>query len=398
MNIAYITQTLPFPLDIGGNIIAYSTLTALKRLGHNITIFSFVNEKKKLQYEKNLMAKGFKIGKTIVNPFLIQSNNQDLLNKFISYCLKQFSLKPYTISKFYNKELATAINDHLKKRKIDCLWINCLSMSQYLPKTYKGLKILELIDIESEFYKRMFLKDSFLHWRIYAFFEWIKFYIFEKIQFNKFDKIFTVSKYDKSLIQNRVKTNVLVLSPVIKIRKITKIRDTEKNLLFVGNLCWYPNKDGIYWFLKKVYPDSKKKFPDLKLNIVGKMPRRNIFPVPDGVYFHGYKENIKSFFRNANIFIVPIRYGSGIRIKILEAMSWGLPVVSTYEGAEGLEVKNEREIILGENEEDFENKIFLLLRDRNLQIELIKNACLFLKEKYSYKNLNKILNNTLGGS
>ncbi len=394
MNIVYITQTLPFPLDNGGNIITYSTLSVLKRLGHNITIFSFIDDFGKLQFEKKINIKGLKIGKTFINPYLIQ-NNQNILIKFKYYCLKLFSFNPFTVSLFYDKELTTAINDYLKIEEVDCIWINYLSMSQYLPIKYNGLKILELIDIESEFYKNMFLKDSFLHWRIYAFIEWIKLHFYEKKQYCKFDKIITVSNYDKFLVKKRIKKNVIILPPKIKIQKVTKTKSTQKNLLFIGDLCWYPNKDGIYWFLKEIYPDLRKKIQNIKVNIVGELPRRNIFPKQEGVKFLGYQKNLDQFWKEAKVFIVPIRYGSGLRIKILKAMSWGLPVISTYDGAEGLEVKNGKEIILVKNEKDYINKIELLLNNKNLQKKLIENAYSFLSTYYSSAKLEKEINSIL---
>jgi len=395
MKIVYITQTLPLPLDTGGNIKAYSTITLLKKMGHDVVIFSFVNDIEKLKYEEKLISEGFKIGKTIVNPLLRADKRQNLLNELFYYCLNVFSLKPFTIIKFYNNKMETAVKEYLNKEKVDCFWINCLSMSQYLPENYKALKILELLDVESEFYKRMFLKDAFLRWKIYALFEWIKFYLFERMQYSKFDKIFTISEFDKRLIKNRNKrNNISVLPPVIKIKRISKAQNTKNNLLFLGNLCWYPNKDGIYWFLTKIYPKLNNEINNLQINIVGQLPRRDIFPKYENVHFHGYQKNLEKFYQQATIFFVPIRYGSGLRIKILEAMSRSIPVISTHEGAEGLGVKNGREILLVNSEEDFRDKILLLLKDRNLQVKLIRNAYFLLGRNYSLQN-HKILNHTL---
>ena len=95
----------------------------------------------------------------------------------------------------------------------------------------------------------------------------------------------------------------------------------KKTMLFVGSLCWYPNKDGIYWFLKRIYPLIIKMCPKINIWIVGRTPRRFLFPRLPNVNFFGHCHSLEYFYSKANIFIVPIRYGSGIRIKVLTDIS-----------------------------------------------------------------------------
>ncbi|MCL4338142.1 glycosyltransferase family 4 protein [Patescibacteria group bacterium] len=390
MNILYITQTLPLPLDNGGNIKSYSTISLLKKLGHNVTIFSFVDDEYKIKYEKMLKEKDFIIGKTKKNSFITIKRN-GFVKIIIHYLLNFLSIKPYSVSKFYCKDFASSIEDYVKTHQIDCVWIGYLSMSQYLPEETGYLKILEQHNVDSIFYWRMFQNDSFLRWKIFAFFEWIKYLLYEKNQLKKFDKITVMSDVDKYFIKNIThRNNIIVTPPTIKYKIPFNKNREKKTLLFVGSLRWYPNKDGIYWYLKSIHPKLIKLIPDIHINIIGKLPRRNIFPIYPGVKFWGYQRNLERFWKKSTVFIVPIRYGSGLRLKILEAMSWGIPIISTDEGAKGLEVKNGREILLVQSGKDFTDKIELLLNKKNLQKKLVENAYIFLSKNHSLNKLQKI--------
>lgn len=390
MNILYITQILPYPPDTGGNIKSFQTISILKKLGHEVSLFSFVKDNKKLIYEDEFKKRKIKIGKIFENPFLSTSNKSvSYLSKLIKFFCNLFSVKPFTVEKLSYPKMYSSILDYLKKENVDCIWISYFSMTQYLPNDFRGLRILELHDINSTFFRQMFLKDSFFHWKIYAFFEWIKFYFYEKRLLQKFDKIFTISLADKKRLENIVeKSKIDILPPFITPKKIkSKEKNRLFNLLFVGNLCWYPNKDGIYWFLKKIYPRIKKFVPEVTVKIVGQIPQRNIFPSNERILFYNYQQNLKNFWEEDSVFIVPIRYGSGIRLKILEAMSYELPIVTTSEGAEGLNVIADKELLIARDEKEFANKTIDLLENKVLQKNLVRNAYKFLKANYSQKNV-----------
>lgn len=386
MIILYITQNLPYPQDGGGKIKTFSTISLLKKLGHKVILFCFVDKTERLEYVNQLRNEGFKVEKIVVNSYI--SGYRPRIFKILKFIQSFFSLKPFSIFKYYKKEMESAVDEFIIRNKIDCLWIDHLSMAQYLPRSYSGLKILELHNIDSLFFKRMMLEDTFLYQKIFAFIEWIKFSIYEKNTYPTFTKIYSISEFDKNIIQKIYKINTEVLPLVIKPDdKKTSSEKMENTIAYVGNLCWYPNKDGIYWFLDKVYPLILKRISNIQFLVIGNFPQRNIFPKQRNVKFLGYKKNIESYLTKIKVFVVPIRYGSGLRIKILKAMSWGLPIVSTYEAAEGLNVTDGKEILLARDEVELAEKIILLFRERKLRENLIKNSTRFLLRNYSYKDL-----------
>lgn len=231
------------------------------------------------------------------------------------------------------------VSDFLESHMIDCLWIDHITMAQFIPSDYKGKLVLEAHNVDSEFFKKMFLKDSFIHWRCFALYEWIKYIFFQKKYINRFNKILAASEDDKIILERiSKKKNVEFFFPKIEFKRIEIKKRNPYTILFVGSLCWYPNKDGIYWFLKKIYPIIIKTCPKLNIWIVGRTPRRFIFPIFPNVNYFGHSKSLDYFYSKANIFVVPIRYGSGIRIKVLEAIAYKMNIISTTEGIKGLPI------------------------------------------------------------
>lgn len=386
MTIIYITQYLPYPTSGGGKIKSFSTLSTLRKLGHRIILFSFVTNKEELSNEKKLINMGFKIGKTIYNPFITDETPK--IYKILLFLKNILSIKPFTVSKYYKKEMANAIKQIFSTIKVDCVWADQLLMAQYLPENFEGLKILETHDVDSLFFKRMALKDYSIVNKLFAVGEWLKFYVYEKFVFPKFTKIFAISHIDRYQIQEITgRKDVEILRPIIKKRKTIPSGRFLKNLLFIGSLKWYPNKDGIIWFLKHVYPLIYGH--NFKVNIVGRLSKdlllfQDIYP---DIKFLGFVKNPDSFWKTAGIFIAPIRHGTGIRIKILEAMSRGLPIVATSEALEGLNLSDGREVLIANNGKEFSQKIIILFNNKKLQKNLVFNSYKYLKMNYAESNI-----------
>lgn len=394
MRILYLTQFLPLPLDHGGVIKTYSALRVLKKLGHEVIIFSYAVNKEHLNYCKILVKRGFRIGAVILNKDLTEENPQEKLKLFLQSII---TLKPFSVFKFYTKKMEETVEKFLKKEKIDVFWVDNFTMAQYLPQNFTGLRILDSHNVESTFFKEMFLKDNFIKWRIFALLEWIKYKIYEKKYYPSFNKIIAISNNDKELITKITGRNdIVVLPPIITLTPIKSIMKTPNALLFIGSLCWYPNKDGIFWFLKSIYLKVSKEIPTIKFWVIGKLPRRFIFKKYKNVKFLGYKKSIKKYLKSAELFIVPIRYGSGIRIKILEAVANNLPVVSTYKGVEGLDTAIIKKIMIGKDENEIANLIINYFKKSRTINFLGRNPKKLLKN-YSFDKSVKILKWLLKG-
>jgi glycosyltransferase involved in cell wall biosynthesis len=176
--------------------------------------------------------------------------------------------------------------------------------------------------------------------------------------------------------------------------------DTPKKdtLIYSGALTYSANFDAMDFFLRDIFPQVKAKHPNIKLCITGDYNgvAVNRLPLVDGVELTSYLDDIQSAIAQSWTSVVPLRVGSGTRIKILEAMALGTPVISTSKGAEGLEVTHRKDILLADTPEEFAQTVLKLLEDENLRTELARHGRQLVEEKYSSKvlarRIEKLLN------
>ncbi len=393
MKILFITKLLPYPLDAGGKLKTYKILKLLS-LKHEIYLVSLVDNEDDQRYEIEIK----KICKSIkTSVFSIVNQNhkiQLLLKLFVSI----LSLKPFTVYKYYSSEMNNYIRDFLKNNSIDFIYIDHLTMTQYIPSDYKGKLICDEHNI-SYIAFRSYLKNEknpFL-WFIYLL-ESIKMLFFEKKYLPKFDHIFSISEIDRRRIINiGVNPKKVAFLPIPFDNPYILNHSFKDNpiLVFVGLLSWLPNESAIYWFIEEVLPIIRKNIPSISFIIAGKYGERidsYLKRLNDHhIKYVGYVKDLKPFYKKADVFVAPILMGGGVRIKILEGMSYGLPVVSTTLGAEGLDVKNRNELLIGDTPEEFADAIIEVITNKNLALKLSQNAYKFIKRNYNEAKSEKAL-------
>ncbi len=145
----------------------------------------------------------------------------------------------------------------------------------------------------------------------------------------------------------------------------------EHELVFIGGMDWYPNKDAIEYFIGSVWPVLRNRFPQLKLTVVGKdigvdATLRNV----PGVCFTGFVDDVRSYLTRALAFVCPMRDGGGTRLKVVDALAAGIPLISTKMGCEGLELVEGVEVLFAESPEQWCQQIEKLLASPELREQL----------------------------
>jgi glycosyltransferase involved in cell wall biosynthesis len=164
---------------------------------------------------------------------------------------------------------------------------------------------------------------------------------------------------------------------------------TEKALLFVGTLTWEANVDGLIWFLDEIYPLVLKNHPDIHFYIVGKNPDQRLISRAqkfDSVELTGFVEELEPYFKNARAFVIPLRFGSGIKVKLLNAMYRGIPIVTTPIGTEGLEVVSGRDLFCTQSEKEQVAAITTLIESKS-KWESLRNHSREIAKNYTWKKL-----------
>jgi len=390
MKILFLTPRLPFPPKSGGQIKTFKTIKLLAKK-YKVFLVCFCSNSKKTTAKKPLEKICQRV-EVIVSPYPTAEFKD--IKTFIFRSL--FSPLPFIVFRHYHREMKDLVERLIKKEKFEALHIDHLAMASYLPKKKEGLWFLEEHNIESEINWGIFKKESWNKFKIFSFLEALKAILYEKRIIPKFDYIFAISKEDKKKLVRlgAKKEKVFFLPTPFEIRNLFSSQKRTSLILFVGGLAWWPNKDGLLWFYEKIYPLVKKEIPKVKSVIIGAHPPKEIARIGEedsSVQVKGYLPEIKPFLSQAGVFIVPIRAGSGVRIKILDALSFGLPVVSTKKGAEGIANKNEGGLILADEPEKFAKAIVEILKNKKLAEELSKAGLEFIKNRYNEEKTRLVL-------
>lgn len=169
-------------------------------------------------------------------------------------------------------------------------------------------------------------------------------------------------------------------------------RSNPPILLFVGTMYYYPNIDAVRYFFDQIYPRIRWARPDIQVQIVGHRPPPEIqrLAALPGVEVTGSVPDVRPYYERATVFIVPLRLGGGTRLKIVEAMAMGLPVVSTSVGAEGLDIHPGEDILIADDPGAFADSVLRLLSDPMLWNRLSAKGR-ELARRYDWKELTRSL-------
>lgn len=190
------------------------------------------------------------------------------------------------------------------------------------------------------------------------------------------------------LNKNRIK-GLLVPNGTNQIKVIEK-DFSEPSLIFCGSLDYVPNKNGLLWFYEMIWPKLKMTVKGITLTVIGRNGHDNAYEplkTDPQINFIGEVKDITPYYNKNNIAIVPLLEGSGTRLKILEAMSFGLPVISTSIGAEGIDYIENKHIIIANEINDFQKAIIDNVNKPNILKNLASASLLLINEKYTWQNI-----------
>jgi glycosyltransferase involved in cell wall biosynthesis len=165
--------------------------------------------------------------------------------------------------------------------------------------------------------------------------------------------------------------------------------DRSKNLLFTGTMNYFPNSDAVIYFCNNVFPLIQKRYPDATFYIVGNHPTEQIRRLSDqkGVVVTGYVPDIRPYFEKASVFVAPLRAGSGIQTKNLEAMAMGIPIVTTSIGAMGLEAETDTELLIADTPETFAERVIYLIENPDIRQNLANAGRKRVEASYDWQVL-----------
>lgn len=369
-SIIYITSRRLLPLNSGDKILTFNILKRLSKI-YNIHLFN-LNDGDTYTHEEMLI-----INKLTTSFKTVQFNNQHSLFKILKTL---FSNQMYWKIKTYDKHVSKELNKfiHMNPNVEYILWDHLRSSLFFSPNQLKNFLIEHNNEADIIMGRAKKVRIPFIRHLIEKQAELFREYV-EHVH-NKMDRIIYLNENDFSDLSQKKPTKYILMDRLTidfdhsayEIRK----ENGKIKLLFVGSLDWAPNIDALEWFINEIFPLLKKENL-YHFDIVGRDPSKKIIKKINtfsDITLHRNVPSIEEYYLNADIFVVPVRSGSGINIKVLEALSYGIPIVMTTFAKRGYDALNF--IPSGDTPETFANEISRL-KDMNVRADLSKQELLY---------------------
>ena len=379
MKVLAISTWFPYPPDNGSKMRAYNLLRHFGSM-HALDIIAMSQSKKDTEHAEEVQAF---CRRTAVFPEpRFRPGRMSSWSGF-------FSSVPRYFREHHSVQVEALASKWSHEEDYDAIIAVTLGAAPYAAKARAPFKILDQHNVEYQVIRRRCqVERSFLK-RLRYTPTWIKAAKFERTLAAEFDAIAVVSTEEQTLMDKLL--NHSSLTHVIPNGVDPSLLDFSApkkpgTLIFTGALSYQPNYDAALVLCRDVLPAIRSQFPDTRLRITGRSDGIDMsrFPSDPSVEFTGYVEDIRPVVASASALVAPFRFGGGTRLKILEAMALGTPVVSTPMGAEGIEIENGVHMLLGESSADLAYQTARILSDPEFGEWIARNARALVAERYQW--------------
>jgi glycosyltransferase involved in cell wall biosynthesis len=305
---------------------------------------------------------------------------------------------PYTIAKYRAQWLRTRLRDLCSRERFDIVQAEGLHMAGYaaeLGDKFDLASVLRAQNIESDIMEGFHRRSSQAHIKAYAYLQLKKIRRYEPMICERVDQCIMISDEDERRIRcmnPRVHASTVPAGVDESFFKPMPDVEERGSLVFVGSFGWAPNLDGIEWFLQDVFPSIRQAVPEARLYVVGKEPPQRLTQIrTPGVVVTGFVQDVRTFMARGAVFVAPLRMGSGVRIKILNAMAMARPIVTTTLGAQGLDVADGEHLLIADSPELFADRVVELLLNAEYRRRLGNAARELIGARYTWEHATALL-------
>lgn len=383
MRILQIAPRFTLPADDGGKIGIFNITKQFAELGCDVTFLTFddgtISDEHAKEFEKYARLE------------TIEHKPENSISNAMSAFVRNDSVYLF---KHFNAKATSFLDKYLKSRKFDVVHADHTAMARaalYARKKLGCAAGLRLHNVEWIIWKRYADSLSLANpMKYYALYQALLLRRYEGALIEKFDVAFPITSNDHENARQIAPNAHLVTVPAgVDMDKFLSTSGHSRNgfeMLIATSFFWRHNADGLRWFIAKVMPEIKRRFPDASLTIIGK-GSDTMFKTDTrlGIRALGYVPSIAEYLARAGICIAPLFVGGGIRIKILEALASGLPTVATGIAAEGIEADESNGLFVADSEQEFIARISYLMSNTDSLPRLGAKASNFVSERYSWR-------------
>jgi glycosyltransferase involved in cell wall biosynthesis len=383
MQILFLSRWFPYPPHNGSKLRILNLLRALA-LRHQVTLISFND-----QPEKEVDVTGLASICRAVHAIPWRAYNPNSGRARLGF----FNTTPRFIVDTFSPEMKSCIEAVLAHGRTDLIIASQIDMAAYaaasaaagaatvgrIPALFEEAEVGTLYE---QFSLAHSLKDKARFGLT-----WAKHRRYLRQTLGRFQLCTVVSGQEKELLATAVSphTPIEIIPNCINLDDYADVPGTAvpDTLIFTGAFTYHPNYEAMCWFLQHVFPLVRAQRPHVQLTITGNHANLPL-PATENVTLAGFVDDVRPLVANAWASLVPIWTGGGTRLKILEAMALGTPVIATSKGAEGLDAESGKHLLLADTAADFAAAVLQLLQNPTLRHTLSQNATHFVAERYNW--------------
>lgn len=391
--VLFLTPQMPFPPTQGTAIRNYHLLRQVARV-HCVALLTFSQREPSRHALQALHACCERVF-TVAMP---ERSTMDRLHTLL------LSRQPDMALRLWSEAFRTELERVIQAWQPDIVQVEGIELGRYALRldsqlTERTMIVFDDHNAEYLLQKRAALSDlrhpARWHKGLYSFVQWQRLRRFEAALCHEADAVLAVSDQDAAaIVALDQRLSPLVIPNGVDTRQYRPgIPDTlplnHPAVVFTGKMDYRPNIDAVGWFADQVWPLVRRQRPDATFYVVGQSPAPSIASLAErpGIVVTGFVPEILPYFGGADVYVVPLRVGGGTRLKVLEAMAAGLPIVSTSLGAEGIDVCHQENIVLADDISDFAGQVLALLGDRDRAARLGSAARALVEKRYDWASI-----------
>ena len=386
MKIFVLLPRIPYPLEKGDKLRAFNQIKQLAK--RNEIVLCALNDNPKVSEQDAFHA---------LQPYC-QSVNFIKINKLqilLGLIRAFFKGLPMQCGYFYNRKAAKRINALIAKHKPDMLYGQLLRTAEYI-RHQSIPKAIDYQDIFSYGMKRRADIASFVTRPIYTM-EYRRLCRYEAAVFDDFDIKTIISEPDRALFPHEKRDEILIIPNGVDHDYFKPMeREKKYDLVFTGNMSYPPNVNAVDYLANEILPIVWRTLPDVKLYIAGATPDpKGKKAASERIVVSGWLDDIREAYAVSRVFIAPMRIGTGLQNKLLEAMSMHLPAITSPLANASLGAKPEKEILVGSNAKELAQHIITLLTDKEKATQIAQAGYDFTNRVYDWGKATERLENAM---
>lgn len=379
LNILFLSRWFPYPANNGSKLRIYNLLRGLSK-HHDVTLLSFADQ-------PGVSPDAPQIQEVCSDVHVVPWREYDPDSTRARFGFLSFM--PRSLVDTFSPEMADRLTQLLRARNYDLVVASQLSMASYHPYFADIPALFEEVEIGLSYGDMQHSLDWKTRFR--RTFTWFKLRMYLSRLLGSFQACTVVSERERGLLTrffSMAHDAVEVIPNCVSVDEYESPYShlVPNQLIFSGPFRYHANYEAMLWFIQEVYPRIRSQVAGVHLVITGDHANLPL-PSMEGLTLAGYVEDIKPLVASSCVSIAPLLSGGGTRLKILEAMALGTPVVSTSKGAEGLDAINGEHLLIGDDPVAFADSIVKVLTDNQLRTRIAAGAHEFVKEKYNWNTV-----------